>query len=69
MPEIAVECFQLRYFLLMFEQVLAHMDKSGRAARRLIEAADQFLSARLGRLMQGQSIQLRWIGAIGIDGL
>ena len=49
------------------DQVLAHAHQRGRSARREVEAANQFLAARLGRLVQRERVRRVRIFTIARD--
>ena len=51
------------------EQVLPHPHEAQRAVAGEVEAADQLLRARLGRLVQQAEARPRGVGAVGGDGV
>ncbi len=63
MNEIAVERFQLRVRAQSRQQIGAHGDQCRRAAGRAVEATENFLTARLGRVMQASRIVFAGVSA------
>jgi hypothetical protein len=51
MDEVAIERVQYRVDFKQFQHDLAHSHEGKRRILRLVEAADQFLSARLQRVV------------------
>ena len=67
MAEIGVDRRQLGLVLHRFEQGLAHPHQHMRAAGREVQAAQQFLPARLGGQMQRRDRSRARRLAIGLD--
>ena len=67
MREIVVDRLQVGSSGQMGEKLLAHVHQGRGAARREVEPPDQFLAARLGRLVQGIDGDRAGIAAIGVN--
>src|SRR5215470_589660 len=66
--EVVVDDFEIAAAVERIEQMLAHAHQCGGAAGREIQPAQEFLPARLGRLMNPRRGVIGWIGAPHRDG-